>query len=60
MSMYVWYRSKRVVHPCTCSGRDSVLFPGGGADLITSGYAAAAKVFYQLALEVPDSKYKVM
>ncbi|CAL8313256.1 unnamed protein product [Merluccius merluccius] len=30
---------------------NGVLFPGGGADLVTSGYAAAAKVFYQLALE---------
>ncbi|XP_059900472.1 gamma-glutamyl hydrolase-like isoform X2 [Gadus macrocephalus] len=29
----------------------SILFPGGGAHLITSGYARAAKIFYQLTIE---------
>ncbi|CAL8295094.1 unnamed protein product [Lota lota] len=30
---------------------NGILFPGGGANLITSGYATAAKIFYQLAIK---------
>ncbi|XP_059900471.1 gamma-glutamyl hydrolase-like isoform X1 [Gadus macrocephalus] len=30
---------------------NGILFPGGGAHLITSGYARAAKIFYQLTIE---------
>jgi hypothetical protein len=29
-----------------------VLFPGGGADILTSGYAKAAQVIYKLAHKV--------
>jgi len=31
---------------------DRVLFPGGGANITSSGYQRAAKVFYDLAIEV--------
>lgn len=30
---------------------NGILFPGGGVDLFTSGYARAAKLFYNLAIE---------
>lgn len=30
---------------------NGILFPGGGANLMTSGYAKAANIFYKLALE---------
>ncbi|XP_030205154.1 gamma-glutamyl hydrolase [Gadus morhua] len=30
---------------------NGVIFPGGASNLITSGYARSAKIFYQLALE---------
>lgn len=33
-----------------------MLFPGGGADLTTSGYARAAKIFYELALQVRGAR----
>ncbi|RXM99837.1 Gamma-glutamyl hydrolase [Acipenser ruthenus] len=33
---------------------NGVLFPGGGANLTSSGYAKAASVFYRLALKAND------
>lgn len=34
---------------------NGILLPGGGVDLISSGYAKAAKIFYDLALKANDN-----
>ncbi|XP_068604392.1 gamma-glutamyl hydrolase [Brachionichthys hirsutus] len=36
------------------SSINGILFPGGSANLTSSGYAAAAKIFYDLAVEAAD------
>ncbi|XP_074549758.1 gamma-glutamyl hydrolase [Halichoeres trimaculatus] len=36
------------------SSLNGILFPGGAASLTTSGYARAARIFYDLALEAND------
>lgn len=46
-------RGRVKVHLCACR----VLYPGGGVSLVSSGYATAAKIFYELAIEVDILHY---
>lgn len=38
--------------PVCCVIADRILYPGGGVSIISSGYERAAKIFYELAIEV--------
>lgn len=38
--------------PVCCVFVNRILYPGGGVSIISSGYERAAKIFYELAIEV--------
>ncbi|KAG9347971.1 hypothetical protein JZ751_003990 [Albula glossodonta] len=43
--------NQRMIFTCMCNLFCRVLFPGGGVSIVSSGYAKAAKIFYELAIK---------